>query len=352
VRIRVLVATALALGCAGAGGHPAAQPPRWVRDARTGLVVRVPDGWSLVPTGLAESSLLSSFAPANRPRFVLGLIQNAAVADRRVVTVFALASANPGLPVPGTSPTACAELLAHARAFESRAESVGTRTIGNREFCAYRSEHPDGGTVRLWSTVSEFDVLDLMTQNAAGESAPVDEVLEAMSFTKAEPVPLQGESSPRIRDARTGLRLDVPAGWSALPQELIRASSEATLLEPSSAGRTVFMLVRDETFASDAADVVGFLWEPLDERTVLPDSLDEICKLMLPLVRSEDAHAALEPPRSIGGVSFCAFRFSSGGQRLLLFAAVRDGLVLRFQAAIASPDLAPLDALLDAVEFE
>jgi hypothetical protein len=353
--MRLLWMSLAALACAssGPGPDPDAGDPSLLRDARTGLVVRVPEGWSVAPPGIVQQSFASSFAAAGAepPRAVFAVIESASIPDGRMRGVVALAGRNPGIPAEGASPIACAAMLAELRRIDPRSTLEGARTIGGRAFCGVRSATPSGQALFVWSTVLGADLLHLLTVAPDVESmAAADAILADISFTA--PSSERPDAQPQvIRDARTGLRLEVPAGWSLLPKEMLRAGAGNTA-GAAVVDQTVFALVRDATFTAAGAEVLGFMREPLLPNVRLPDSQEELCKVMLPFFLARDANARLEPLRTIGGLGFCSFRFVAEGKTYLLYAAVRDRMMLRFQAADVREDRSALEALLDAVAFD
>ena len=348
LQILLLVAVACA---SDPGTRPATQPPTEFRDARTGLVLRVPEGWSLAPKGIVQASFAASFAEegAPPPRGLFGAIEDSSLAEGQMRGVVGLAR-------PSTNPFAgsqavCDVVLAELREKEPRSEREGTRSIGGREFCGVRTFAPSGALAVVWSAVVGPDVLILlaMSQDPA-RLDDVGEVFAGISFS--DPTPRSEDASPAgevIDDAQTGLRLEIPAGWSVFPSELIDARRNTPSADSQ---HLVFALVHDETFTAAGAEMLSFVWEPIRPDAVLPDSEDAICQLILPIIRARDAQAVLETRREIGGLSFCRFRFTEAGAPYLLFTAVREGKILRFQGAGIRADGSALDAVLDAIVFD
>lgn len=154
----------------------------------------------------------------------------------------------------------------------------------------------------------------------------------------------------QIRDARTGLRLTLPAGWSSIPDALLQSVAGGQNVLRSDSARVVFAAVRDDTFTASASELLAFVAQPLAD---VPSSFDGLCDEASRHVRILDAHAEAGPPRSIGGREFCSFHFSVGGRAHRIFAAAIDLEFVWFTGSLADPrEPGQLDALLDAVEFE
>src|SRR5262245_30123084 len=140
MRIRFLPTLLIALACASdRGAHPSGQPDarepgQQVRDTRTGVVLRVPDGWTIAPPGIVRASLAASFTSGEQPRPVFAVIQGTSISEGRMSGVVAVARPNPGLPAV-ESPDACAAIVDELRTEDPHAELEGTRAIGGHQFC-------------------------------------------------------------------------------------------------------------------------------------------------------------------------------------------------------------------------
>jgi hypothetical protein len=343
-----LAAAVALLGCAGGRTAPEQGAPAEIHDARSGLVVRVPDAWMVAPPGLIES-IAGSDRDASGGRRLFVLVEPESIGSDQVRLLLAFAQPLPELTFENRDEF-CRAVLAGFEPWPVKVAALPPFDVADHPVCPFRASAsgPDSLPVQFWITHSDSELIVFQAPLYNDfSSVSGRRVVEGMRFAAPSSATPETDAAERISDSETGLSLDVPAGWWRMPNGIINTASAQLDDAQLARQRLIFAMGRID----EADEVIGFFVEPAGEAES-NDTPEALCERLLALLQARHANAEQGPSRSIGGREFCAFRLSINGRPHRIYAAVNGDQVFRFQAQLAGTDAGAVEALLDAVRFE